>query len=110
MVTVTAVDPFGQTDTAMVTIEIENEDERPAIDERTAKTMLMYPEPLLPDGETEVLPGPVLLWMYMAEDDEDDANTEGLAWKLEGADRSKLDIGNTAEDRGHAHVHGEPRL
>ena len=45
-VMVTAVDPFGQTDTATVTIEIENEDERPAINERTAKTMLKYLEPV----------------------------------------------------------------
>ena len=44
-VTVTAVDPFGETgesDTATVTIEIENEDERPAINERNAKAMLKY--------------------------------------------------------------------
>ena len=94
VVMVTAVDPFGQTDTATVTIEIENEDERPTINERTAKTTLMYPEPLPAEGQTE-LPDPVLLWTYAATDDEDDASTTDLNWKLEGADRSKLDIGET---------------
>ena len=75
-VTVTAVDPFGQFDTATVTIEIENEDERPAINERTAKTMLMYEEPDL-TAETE--PDPVLLWTYMAMDDEDERRST-LLW------------------------------
>ena len=93
-VTVTAVDPFGQNDTATVTIEIENEDERPAIDERNAKAMLMYAEPVGADV-TATAPPPVLLWTYMAEDDEDDANNTGLEWKLEGSDRSKLTIGDT---------------
>ena len=37
MVVVTAVDPFGEPDMATVTIEIKNEDESPAINERTAK-------------------------------------------------------------------------
>ena len=98
-VTVTAVDPFGQSDTATVTIEIENEDERPAINERTAKTMLMYEEPDL-TAETE--PDPVLLWTYMAMDDEDDAAGPlvDLKWKLEGRDRTKLTIGNAEDDRG----------
>ena len=95
VVMVTAVDPFGESDTATVTIEIENEDESPTIDERTAKTMLMYPEPVGVD-----MPTPVL-WPYSAMDDEDDASTTALSWKLEGADRSKLVIGNTTEeDRG----------
>ena len=91
-VMVTAVDPFGETDMAPVTIEIENEDESPAINERNAKTMLEYAEPV---GATAIDPLPVLLWTYMAEDDEDDANDEALEWKLEGADRSKLTIGET---------------
>ena len=93
-VTVTAVDPFGQNAMAMVTIEIENEDERPAIDERNAKAMLMYAEPVGADV-TATAPPPVLLWTYMAEDDEDDANNTDLEWKLEGSDRSKLTIGDT---------------
>ena len=94
-VTVTAVDPFGETDTATVTIEIENEDESPTITERTAKTMLRYAEPL--PGEDGTTPDPVLLWTYAATDHEDDAGTPAVAlsWKLEGADRSKLEIGNT---------------
>ena len=92
VVMVTAVDPFGQTDEATVTIEIENEDERPAINERTAKTMLMYPEPV---GATADTPAPVLLWTYAAMDDEDDAASVGLEWKLEGRDRTKLAIGAT---------------
>ena len=99
-VTVTAVDPFGRTDTATVTIEIENEDERPTINERTAKTMLKYSEPV---GATVTAdtPAPVLLWTYAATDDEDDAAADtDLKWKLEGADRSKLTIGNTVADRG----------
>ena len=100
MVTVTAVDPFGQTDEATVTIEIENVDESPAIDERMAKAKLKYSEPLLAEGETE-LPAPVLLWTYEATDDEDDFGTPvPLKWKLEGRDRTKLMIGNTDDDRG----------
>ena len=97
---VTAVDPFGRTDTATVTIEIENEDERPTINERTAKTMLKYSEPV---GATVTAdtPAPVLLWTYAATDDEDDPAVDtDLKWKLEGADRSKLTIGNTDADRG----------
>ena len=90
-VTVTAVDPFGETDEATVTIEIENEDERPVINERDAKTMLMYPEPV---GATVTAtePDPVLLWTYAAADHEDDANDVELGWELVGADRSKLVI------------------
>ena len=91
-VTVTAVDPFGQSDTATVTITVENEDERPAIDERDGKTMLMYEEPM--DATADL----VLLWTYMAEDDEDDA--ADLEWKLEGADEDKFSIGDTNADRG----------
>ena len=94
-VTVTAVDPFGQFDTATVTIKIENENESPVINERDARTMLMYPEPLDNPDPT------VLLWTYEATDDEDDAGTVvALSWKLEGADRSKLVIGNTTSDLG----------
>ena len=90
MVTVTAVDPFGLTDTADVTIEIENEDESPAIDERMAKAKLMYAEPV---GATADTPAPVLLWTYEATDDEDDASpVVPLEWKLEGRDRTKLAI------------------
>ena len=44
-VMVTAVDPFGQSDTATVTITVENEDERPVINERDGKPMLKYEEP-----------------------------------------------------------------
>ena len=87
-VMVTAVDPFGEIVTTTVTIEIENKDERPVINERTAKPMLMYAEPV---GAT--LPTPVDLWTYAAMDDEDDLNNVALGWKLEGADRSKLVIG-----------------
>ena len=100
MVTVTAVDPFGQTDTATVTIEVENVDERPAINERTAKAKLMYLEPV---GETvtETTPDPVLLWTYTAMDDEDAVGTPvDLKWKLEGRDRTKLTIGSADDDRG----------
>ena len=100
-VTVTAVDPFGETGetaTAVVTIEIENENERPAIDERIAKAMLKYAEPVGAVDGAEVTatdPDPVLLWTYMATDHEDDAASPAVAlsWKLEGADRSKLAIG-----------------
>ena len=88
-VIVTAVDPFGQTDMATVTIEIENEDESPAINERNAKAMLKYAEPLLAEDATE-LPEPVLLWTYEATDHEDDASDTVLKWELEGADKSKL--------------------
>ena len=95
VVMVTAVDPFGQSDTATVTIEIENEDESPTIDERTAKAMLRYAEPV---GAT--VTAPVLLWPYAAMDDEDAAASVGLKWKLEGRDRSKLTIGNADVDRG----------
>ena len=100
VVMVTAVDPFGQTDEATVTIEIENVDESPAIDERMAKAKLMYAEPL--PGEDGTTPEPVLLWEYEAMDDEDDAGSPAvpLEWKLEGRDRTKLMIGNTADDLG----------
>ena len=99
-VTVTAVDPFGETDGATVTIEIENVDESPAIDERMAKAKLMYAEPL--PGQDGTTPDPVLLWTYAAMDDEDAAASPAadLKWKLEGADRAKLSIGNTDDDRG----------
>ena len=101
-VMVTAVDPFGESDTATVTIEIENEDESPTINERTAKTMLRYSEPLFAEGATENDKAPVELWTYAATDHEDDFADPvvPLKWKLEGADRSKLVIGNTNADRG----------
>ena len=95
-VMVTAVDPFGQTDTATVTIEIENEDERPTINERTAKDDAQVPGTRPgPEVTKQTSPDRVLLWTYAATDDEDDASDTGLDWKLEGADRSKLTIGTT---------------
>ena len=91
-VTVTAVDPFGTTDMAMVTIEVTNVDEAPAIG-AAAKAVIMHPEPVPAPDNNNVVPAPVVLETYTATDDEDDVNpTTARAWSLKGADEDLLTI------------------
>ena len=92
VVTVTAVDPFGITDEAAVTIEVTNVDEAPTIG-AAAKAMIMHPEPV-PPAENGDVPAPVPLAEYMATDDEDDVGDAPLplTWSLKGADKDLFTI------------------
>ena len=107
-VTVTAMDPFGITDAAMVTIEVKNEDESPVIGARRHGDDSCTMEPVVPANADLAT-----LATYTATDGEDDAaatDTE-LTWSLKGAGRrTKFTIGNDIGDRRHAQVHGEPGL
>ena len=90
-VTVTAVDPFGTTDAAMVTIEVTNVDEAPTIG-AAAKAVIMHPEPVPDPDNNDVVPEPAALAEYMATDDEDGVAETPLTWSLKGADKDLLAI------------------
>ena len=79
MVTVTATDPSGLSDTINVTIKVTNVDEDPEI--TGGDTTVRYAEKRTDAVET-----------YTASDDEDDKARKALEWTLEGIDASDFRI------------------
>ena len=82
MVTVTAMDPSGQSATANVTIKVTNEDEGPEV---TGMDSVRVPENTAVSTAVET---------YMATDDEDDKAGTAITWSLEGDDADDFAINN----------------
>ena len=80
MVTVTAMDPSGQSATANVTINVTNVNEDPEV---TGMDSVRVPENTAVSTAVET---------YMATDDEDDKAGTAITWSLSGTDDGPFDI------------------